>query len=381
VVDKAGTGGSTFNCGTIFDGGAIMTGNHAGSAIACAILTIAAFAQTQPAGSRSQISGTVTNAGTSIPQLSLKSDQGADVAITITDRTIILRIPPGETDARKGARIALSDVTAGDRAVIVGPAPADPKTWVATAVLVMTRSDVASLRQKDQEDWKKRGITGMVTAVDPAAGTVAIRGGQHSYIVRPSDKTAYLRYSLDSPRFADARPSTFAEIKTGDQMRVLGNKTEDGATIQAEKIVFGSFRQIAATITSVNPQAGELSVKDLATKKPLTMTVDSNSTMKRLPEQAARTLARRYAPGVQPAGAGNGSGDVSQMLDNLPAMPLSELKPGDAIMVSTTQGSTPGRVTAIMLLAGVEPLLTASSTATRDILSGWSIGGAGDTGQ
>jgi hypothetical protein len=381
VVDKAGTGGSTFNCGTIFDGGAIMTGNHAGSAIACAILTIAAFAQTQPAGSRSQISGTVTNAGTSIPQLSLKSDQGADVAITITDRTIILRIPPGETDARKGARIALSDVTAGDRAVIVGPAPADPKTWVATAVLVMTRSDVASLRQKDQEDWKKRGITGMVTAVDPAAGTVAIRGGQHSYIVRPSDKTAYLRYSLDSPRFADARPSTFAEIKTGDQMRVLGNKTEDGATIQAEKIVFGSFRQIAATITSVNPQAGELSVKDLATKKPLTMTVDSNSTMKRLPEQAARTLARRYAPGVQPAGAGNGSGDVSQMLDNLPAMPLSELKPGDAIMVSTTQGSTPGRVTAIMLLAGVEPLLTASSTATRDILSGWSIGGAADTGQ
>jgi|NGEPerStandDraft_6_1074524.scaffolds.fasta_scaffold24493_2 hypothetical protein len=358
-----------------------MTGNHAGSAIACAILTIAAFAQTQPAGSRSQISGTVTNAGTSIPQLSLKSDQGADVAITITDRTIILRIPPGETDARKGARIALSDVTAGDRAVIVGPAPADPKTWVATAVLVMTRSDVASLRQKDQEDWKKRGITGMVTAVDPAAGTVAIRGGQHSYIVRPSDKTAYLRYSLDSPRFADARPSTFAEIKTGDQMRVLGNKTEDGATIQAEKIVFGSFRQIAATITSVNPQAGELSVKDLATKKPLTMTVDSNSTMKRLPEQAARTLARRYAPGVQPAGAGNGSGDVSQMLDNLPAMPLSELKPGDAIMVSTTQGSTPGRVTAIMLLAGVEPLLTASSTATRDILSGWSIGGAADTGQ
>src|ERR1019366_1389963 len=208
--------------------------------------------------------------------------------------------------------------------------------------------------------------------VDPAAGTVAIRGGQHSYIVRPSDKTAYLRYSLDSPRFADARPSTFAEIKTGDQMRVLGNKTEDGATIQAEKIVFGSFRQIAATITSV---------KDLATKKPLTMTVDSNSTMKRLPEQAARTLARRYAPGVQPAGAGNGSGDVSQMLDNLPAMPLSELKPGDAIMVSTTQGSTPGRVTAIMLLAGVEPLLTASSTATRDILSGWSIGGAADTGQ
>jgi hypothetical protein len=69
------------------------------------------------------------------------------------------------------------------------------------------------------------------------------------------------------------------------------------------------------------------------------------------------------------------------MLDNLPAMPLSELKPGDAIMVSTTQGTDPGRVTAITLLAGVEPLLTASPTATRDIMSGWNLGGGGDAGQ
>jgi hypothetical protein len=348
--------------------------------ISYAIFAAAAFAQTQPAGGRAQISGTVTSVDAGAPHLSLKSDQGADVSVTITDRTVIRRIPPGETDSRKGVAIALAGVAAGDRAVIVGPASADPKTWVATAVLVMTRSDVASLHQKDQEDWKKRGTTGIVTAVDAAAGTVTIRGGRRTYTVRTSDTTAYLRYSLDSPSFADARPSTLAGIAPGDQMRVLGNRDEEGATIQAEKIASGFFRQIAATIASIDPRTGELSVKDLATRKPLTLKIDSSSTMKKLPEQAARALARRYAPGAQPAGAGNGAGDVSQILDNLPAMPLSELKPGDAIMVSTTQGSVPGRVTAIMLLAGVEPLLTASSTATRDILSGWSIGG-GDTGQ
>jgi hypothetical protein len=344
------------------------------------MLTMAAFAQSQSAGSRGQISGTVTSVGSGTPQLSLKSDQGADVSVTITDRTVIRRIPPGEMDPRKGVAIALASVTAGDRALIVGPAPADTKTWVATAVLVMTRSDVASLHQKDQEDWKKRGTTGIVTAVDPAAGSVTIRGGQRTYTVRPSEKTAYLRYSPDSPSFADARPSTFADIAPGDQMRVLGNRDEVGATIQAERIVTGFFRQIAATINSVSPLTGELSVKDLATKKPLTLKVDSSSTLKKLPEQAARALARRYAPGAQAGGAGHGAADVNQMLDSLPAMRLSELKPGDAIMVSTTQGSTPGRVTAIMLLAGVEPLLTASSSATRDILSGWSIG-AGDAGQ
>jgi hypothetical protein len=178
------------------------------------MLAIAALAQAQPAGGRSQISGTVTSANTASPQLSLKNDEGAAVSVTITDRTVIRRIPPGETDSRKGARIALPDVSTGDRAVIVGPLPADPATWVATAVLVMTNSDVASLQ--------------------------------------------------------------------------------------------------------------------------------------------------RYAPGAPPAGAGNGSADIGQMLDNLPAMALSELKAGDAIMVSTTQGSTSGRVTAIMCLAGVDPLLTAS---------------------
>jgi hypothetical protein len=68
------------------------------------------------------------------------------------------------------------------------------------------------------------------------------------------------------------------------------------------------------------------------------------------------------------------------MLDQLPAMPLAELKPGDAIMVSTTQGSDPTHVTAITLLAGVEPLLTASPTATRDIMSGWNLGGGGSEG-
>ena len=97
-------------------------------------------------------------------------------------------------------------------------------------------------------------------------------------------------------------------------------------------------------------------------------------------------LARRFAPGAEsnpqaPAGGRGGGGDVGQMLDALPTLPLAELKPGDAIMISTTQGSDPGHVTVIMLLAGVEPLLTASPTATRDIMSGWNLAGGGDTGQ
>jgi hypothetical protein len=65
------------------------------------------------------------------------------------------------------------------------------------------------------------------------------------------------------------------------------------------------------------------------------------------------------------------------MLDRLSAVPLTELKPKDAVMVSTTAGSDPSKVTAVMLLAGVEPILTAAPTATRDIMSGWNLGGGG----
>ena len=50
------------------------------------------------------------------------------------------------------------------------------------------------------------------------------------------------------------------------------------------------------------------------------------------------------------------------------------------MLFRSTQGSDPNRVTAIMLLAGVEPLLTASPTAARDIMGGWNLGGGGDSG-
>ena len=69
---------------------------------------------------------------------------------------------------------------------------------------------------------------------------------------------------------------------------------------------------------------------------------------------------------------------LAQMLDRLPSIQLADLKPKDAVMISTTTGTDPGKVTAVMLLAGVEPVLTAAPTATSDIMSGWNLGGGGE---
>ena len=78
-----------------------------------------------------------------------------------------------------------------------------------------------------------------MTATDPAAKTITLKVGSKTVTVTASDKTEYHRYSLDSAKPADAKPSSFAEIKVGDQAHVLGNKNEDGTATTAESIYAG----------------------------------------------------------------------------------------------------------------------------------------------
>jgi hypothetical protein len=153
----------------------------------------------------------------------------------------------------------------------------------------------------------------------------------------------------------------------------------------------------------VDVAGGTLRVKDLATKKPEVLKITPDTVIRKLPEQMAAMMARRYnaaaagaggaagprgGGGNWPQGAagagrgyggpGGGRGDIKQMLDHLPAAQLADLKHGDAIMVSTTEGTDGTHLTGIMMLAGVEPLLTASPNSTRDIMGGWNLGGGGE---
>ena len=360
----------------------------------------------QTAAQRAQVAGTIVTVDAAAKRLSVKSDKGDTVAVSTTDRSFFRRMPPGETDTKKAVPIALSDITTGDRVVAIGQNSPDQKSFEARTIYIMTKSDVAEVHAKEMEDWRKRGTVGNVVAVDSGAKTFTIKAGGRTVAVQPADKTEYLRYALDSAKISDAKPSTFAQIKVGDQAHVLGNKNEDGTTVAAERVVFGSFKQIAATIESVDPQAGELKVKDLAVKKgpAVTLKVTSDTTIKKLPPQVAGMLAMRYGAAAQgrgegmrgsggagaPGGPGGFSGrggmrggngfDVQRMLENIPATPLADLKPGDAIMVSTTEGNDSTHLTAITLLAGVEDVLRAAPNSTRDIMSGWNLGGGGAGG-
>jgi hypothetical protein len=393
------------------------------------IIVLTTVATTLPvaraqSGAPAKVAGTVTAVDLAAKQMSFRTDKGESLTITTTDHSFLRRLPAGVTDAKQAVPIALSDITAGDRAVAIGQSSSDGKTLEARTIYVMTRADVAQVHAKEQEDWQKRGVAGLVSAVDPATRTITIKVAQREYAVHPGEKTEFLRYALDSSELADAKPGTFADVKVGDELHVLGDHSADGSSIAAEKIVFGSFKQIAATVENVDAQAGVLKVKDLATKKSIFVNVKADSHLKKLPEMMAQMLARRYRGGgrsgelaggprggEQPAAGGGfpgrggpegagpsagapgdpgrrggfgapggGRGDLKQMLDRLPAFTLAELKPGDAIMMSTTEGTDASHLTVITLLAGVEPLLTASPQATRDIMSGWNLGGGGEGG-
>jgi hypothetical protein len=344
-------------------------------------------------------------------QIVLKTDAGVEVTIALQPTASFRRVAPGENDLRNAATIAITDISAGDRVLARGKPSDDQKTVAATLIVVMSQADIAKKQAAEQADWDKRGVIGVVTAVSPSDIAISVRGagGAKSLIITPGPNAQIRRYTPESIKFTDAKPSTLAEIKTGDQVRALGDKSEDGAKMTAQEIVSGSFRELAATILSIDTAKNEMRVNDLASKKPVILKINAESNLRKLPPPMAQMLAARNRPpeegargeaaarggesaagrgAANPEGRGGGEGrgrggrgDLTQMLERIPKVTLADLKTGDAIIVLSTVGATPDQLTAITMLAGVEPILTKPGTREMQ-LGSWSLGGGlgGDAG-
>lgn len=345
--------------------------------------------------------------------LTLASDEGKTINVSLPEGVRVVRIPPGATDLKNATAITVQDLQVGDRVLVRGSAGDAGKTLTASAVIVMKQSDVAAKQQQERDDWQKRGIGGLVSAVDPAAGTVTISvtsfTGKKSVLIQTNKKTVVRRYSPDSVKFDDAKPSSLAEIHSGDQLRARGTKNADGTELAAEEIVAGSFRNIAGTVTAVNSSDNSLTVMDLLSKEPVTVKVSADSQLRKLPQMVAQRLAMRLKgqtpeggppAGGQPAGPGGrpegasaqaaaggpsqgaggfggsqrGNGDLQQMLSRLPAVPLSDFQKGDAVILVSTEGDAAG-VTAITMVGGVEPILSAAPGSQAMTLSPWTLSG------
>ncbi len=333
--------------------------------------------------------------------LTVKTDAGEQRQVTIPDNANIRRLEPGQKLSEATA-IKVTDLAVGDRVLV----QLDPNvsTPVAAMIVAMKKADVVQKQEQEQQAWQ-RGVSGLVKSADPASGTILLTTGAgpltKTVTVITTKSTELLRYSPDSVRFADAKPGPFDAIKPGDQLRVRGTKNADGSQIAADAVVSGTFRNVAGLITQVDPANSTIVVKDLITKKPVTIHVAADVQMRRLPERMAQMLAMvlkgNMPGGMVAARGGNGGGqsrgqsggaggqgrpggpggggppDMQRMLSFAPAIKLSDLNKGEAVMLVATQGTAD--VNAVTLLAGVEPLLEAPEAA--NLLSGWSMGGGG----
>ena len=308
------------------------------------------------------VMGTVSELKSDTRQVIVTTSAGNQVTVTLSDRTVYMRIPPGEKTKDKFIKINPTDFGVGDSVFARGRMSEDRKSMPALEFYVMSKGDIAQQRERERDEWRKRGIAGTVSAVNADTKEITIDArtaeGAKPIVVTTTAETKFRRYAPDSVRFSDAKPSAITELKPGDQLRALGNKSTDGARFSADEIVTGAFQTIGGAITEVNAEKQEIKINDLQSKQPVTIVVSKDSQMKRLTPEllTALTPPKPGAP-ANTAPPAKGSGDLQEMFDQLPAVTLQELKPGESILISSTKGADPARVTAIAVVSGVGPLL------------------------
>ena len=363
--------------------------------------------------------------------LVLTSDAGVEMIVDVRDSTKIVRIAPGQKDLKDAQTIALTDLQVGDRILVRGKAADDNKTFSATSIIAMKKADIAEKQSHERDEWQKSGVGGLVNNVDAAGGLISITTPslreKKTVSVHVTKDTVLRRYAPGSVKFDDAKPAPLGEIRPGDQLRARGEKNADGSDLTAQEVVSGSFRNISGTISSLDNAQGTITVHDLATKKNVAVKITSESQLRKLPAPMAQRIAQRLngssgtnggangdqagsnqarsatsstaapaakepatasaqAPGdfggrgrgmgAAAGGPGGGAMDLQQMINRMPASTIADLQKGDAVMLVGTEAGE-NAVTAITLLAGVEPILQGSPNGgASSILSPWSLSGA-----
>lgn len=372
-----------------------------GSLLSLSLFVYPLLAQT-PAPALQRVLGAVRTVDAAGKTLTLKSDAGDVYSINLTGTAKVEKIAPGSKDP---APLTFEEIAVGDRAVAYGAVSAETKTVVTKRLVVMTKGDLDRKNEAEHQDWARRGASGTVVTPKPAASEVVISskpmmGAAKEITVVVTPKTSIRQYAPDSMRFSDAKPAKLSEMTKDDQIRVRGDKSPDGDKIIAEEIVFGTFQLSAGTVTIVS--ANEIKIKDLKSKKVITIHVTADSNLRKMPEQMARMMAmqrdgggeggagmRQAANGGAPAGApgqrpGGGMGAApggrpggpgggprgGDMMERMPKFAIADLKAGDAVMILSTKGTKPDELTAITMLSGVEAILTAP--AGRDPMAGMS---------
>ncbi len=344
----------------------------------------------------------------------LKTADG-EITAQLSGQTSFKRVDPAKPSLATAVDAELSDIGAGDRVIVTGVPSNDRKSVPARAVYLMTKADIASKNAAEAARWASRGISGRVASVNPDTQqvTVEVRGlmGSTNIVINPKDDAVFKRYAPDSEQYSEAIVGSVADISAGDMIRALGDRSADGMSFAAEEILSGAFQTVAGTVKTVDAERREITITDLNTKNDIVVFIGQGSELRTFPAEMAQRMAGMQAlgaaggarpggpgagarPGGQapPAGAGAGgqqagpggpgarpgmggarAGGIDDMFDRLPQVAVADLKVGEMVAVSSSKKANGERITAIKLVAGVEPFIRAAQMA-----AGAQGGGRGD---
>ncbi|HTA42435.1 MAG TPA: hypothetical protein VK789_08310 [Bryobacteraceae bacterium] len=367
--------------------------------------------------------GTVEKIDTAGKVLSIKPDKADETSVKFDDKTQFLRLPAGVTDTKQATRAAASDVATGDR--VIARLRAGEEGQPAVFLYFENKAELAQRKEKTAEEWKKDGVTGIASNVDPAGKklVISVRAAGP-----PKDVTLDVSGNVDATRYNPENgkndPSTVASIRVGDQVTVIGQKNADVTEIKVEAITSGFYKTLPVQIKSIDAAAGQILATDIASKKPITITVNADTSLKKLDDATALQLARRLNPTFQnengrgrggrggggaaadggapaqgggfarggdaAAGGGQGRGgrggggrgiDLGRIIDQQPSIMLTDLKVGEPIVVAGAATDDLSKLRALKLIAGVDPILRAAPQNGPDPLGGnWNLGDAGGGG-
>ena len=357
-----------------------------------------------PAAQIPGVIGEVKNIDTATNQMIVRAESGVLSTVILNEKTQYKRMAPGAKSLTGATDITLADVGSGDRVWARWRPGTDQATVPAAQLVVMSKADLAKKQEAERAEWRKRGVSGIVSSVNPSTREITVSsssltGQTQSVIIPITDKVLMRRYPPDTvPKYSEARPSKLEEVKVKDQLRALGDKSADGTHLTAEEVVFGTFKIAGGTVTEIDVANNQIKINDLTTKKPLTIVFKPDSVIRRLPQGAAMMFGGGMGPGgpgggaqgqggrgpgqspaqgqqqgqgqaqgqgQRPAGAGPGGpqggggrgGNMADMLERLPTITINDLKVGDTILMSSLPGADPTQLVAIQLVSGAETLL------------------------
>ena len=225
-----------------------------------------------------------------------------DVTVMVGKSTLIRRYAPGSVKFDDAKVSNLGEVNPGDQLRARG----------------MRSADGSSLTADEVVAGAFRNIAGIISAVDPAAGTITV-----------SDLTT--------------KKSEVVKVTSDTQLRKLPLQI---AQMIAMRLKGGAEAGSSAPAGQAAPSSGGA------------------------PGAPAGGKGGQSRSGV--------GGDLQQLLSRLTAAPLADFQKGEAVMIVATGGPKDAQATAITVLGGVEPLLQATTQEQASgILAPWSLSNGG----